>query len=384
MLLEVERQKANRRLEKAQKELTNARWKKKKQAQAQDAEAGISLPVSEISESKIIHRDTSFVSKMSDVFQTEKNQLARERVVDYIERPPTVKTVPVFLQDKYFNGSGATSAQLDKYAKAHYKTLIDDSLESWKQLEGMVVASSMDPFEPLKRVVQSTVPPKRVSTVTMKRLTQSQSLADAKEFIGGATTGHRMVGNALSKSLSQSSFGGTGTIDLASLTCPVTKKSPKKPSLQSVSTVHILEEVHSLMDFASATGGTNPAKSRVGTSSSSGRESAGDGRRAGGGRSRAGFSQSLSRSSSIRLSPIDHNSNSGSPLALGGQLESMSTAHDDHYYQQHAAAEKQMQEYIEKLAEDGIYAHMAFPKLSINGKTLPSLIGSQITLIFLP
>ncbi|RYH06246.1 hypothetical protein EON65_43090, partial [archaeon] len=53
MLLEVERQKCNRKFEKAQKELTNAKWRKKKAMQAEEAEAGVTFQVSEIAEAPI-------------------------------------------------------------------------------------------------------------------------------------------------------------------------------------------------------------------------------------------------------------------------------------------------------------------------------------------
>lgn len=139
MLLEVERQKANRLLEKAQKELTNARWRKKKAAQQANVEAGVTLPVSEISEAKIVQMKSTVVSSSDSLHHTQYHQLAHGSVSDQSERPLTVKTVPQFVQDKLHNDP----EKLDKYAQSHYRKLLDHSLERWEELDGTVLASTV-------------------------------------------------------------------------------------------------------------------------------------------------------------------------------------------------------------------------------------------------
>lgn len=95
MLLEVEKQKSIRRLEKAQKALADARWRKKKATQLQDSESGLSFPISEIADGHITQADEATVDRMMNAHSTGYNMLARGNVVDYMERPPTVKTIPI-------------------------------------------------------------------------------------------------------------------------------------------------------------------------------------------------------------------------------------------------------------------------------------------------
>jgi hypothetical protein len=103
MLLEVERQKANRRLDKSLKQLADARWRKKKQAQMQDIESGLSLAVSAISENKIIQVDQKTIASQNDIYTTPANFLAQEKVIDLLEQPKPVKTIPKYLQEKYYD-----------------------------------------------------------------------------------------------------------------------------------------------------------------------------------------------------------------------------------------------------------------------------------------
>jgi len=139
MLLEVERQKSNRNLEKAQKALTDARWRKKKQAQKHDADAGISFPVSEISEACIKHTDASTIEANQSIYETQKHLLAGKETVDLMEQAPTVKTVPIYLQEKFF----LQPEQFDKYSHAYYAEIMDHSLASFEQLEGSLTRASI-------------------------------------------------------------------------------------------------------------------------------------------------------------------------------------------------------------------------------------------------
>jgi outer membrane murein-binding lipoprotein Lpp len=138
MLIEIERQKANRRLDKASKQLSGARWRKKKQSQMQDVESGLTLPASAISENKILHADDATIQKQLNIYQTPLSRLAKEKDVDIVEKPAPVKTVPGFLQEKFFNKPEA----FDKYSKDYYEKSFHHSLDSWKHTEGTVVAHS--------------------------------------------------------------------------------------------------------------------------------------------------------------------------------------------------------------------------------------------------
>lgn len=137
MLLQVEKQKYNRRLEKAQKALADARWRKKKADQAQDAENGLSFPVSEIADKHIVRKDDATVKADTDVSSTSYNALARDQVVDLLERPPTLKTVPPLLQENFLVTHPDT---FDKYAQKHYRQTIASSIESWESLQSTTIA----------------------------------------------------------------------------------------------------------------------------------------------------------------------------------------------------------------------------------------------------
>jgi hypothetical protein len=151
MLLEIEKGKANRRLEKSTKQLSDARWKKKKQAHQQDIDSGLSLPPSEISENKILHcKEKEIYSQIHDIYQTPLHQLAKEKTTDSVETSKPVKTVPLFLQDKFFH----QPESFDKYTKNYYEKQITSSLDSWKHTEGTLLAGSIDtvavlhPYDP--------------------------------------------------------------------------------------------------------------------------------------------------------------------------------------------------------------------------------------------
>lgn len=150
MLLEVERQKANRRLDKASKQLADARWRKKKKSQLQDVEQGLSFPPSEIAENKILQADEKTIQSQIDIYTTPAPLLVSEKAVDLLEKPLPVKTVPTYLQEKFFEKPEA----FDHYTTRHYEKLIQHSLDSWKHTEGTTLAHSVDttailhPYDP--------------------------------------------------------------------------------------------------------------------------------------------------------------------------------------------------------------------------------------------
>jgi hypothetical protein len=214
----------------------------------------------------------------------------------------------------------------------------------------------------------------------MQRLSQSQSMESMTNHM---TTGHQLVNNAMFNkqqslshsasmmSMSQNSFAASAS---GSLKGTHSRNSSKKVSMQATHTVQMLDELNSLMEFSTSTGGTNPATSRV--TSSSRRERRSKSRGTATGTATGGGNRG-------RLSPIEHqHHNHGSiqspahgHLTLGGSLDD-----DAHSYSKLQQAEaQQMQSYIEKLAQDGIYANMAFPNLSINGKL--SLFLSMIIFV---
>lgn len=105
MIMEIERQKMTRRLEQAQKALSDAMWRKKKAAKQQEVADGYSLATSVISEYPIVHASAKVVSAANSVASTPYDRLARGVVRDYIERPPTVKTVPTQIVEKMIKNS---------------------------------------------------------------------------------------------------------------------------------------------------------------------------------------------------------------------------------------------------------------------------------------
>lgn len=126
MMMEVERQKYHRKLEQAQKELVDAMWRKKDQQRKVNVTLGLSMEPSIISESPIKHSDNSTVVSSMTVISTPYNRLAHGQVVDFLEQPAAVLTVPPYLRDKIENQPDA----FDKYSRSHFDHLLSSCSNS--------------------------------------------------------------------------------------------------------------------------------------------------------------------------------------------------------------------------------------------------------------
>lgn len=173
MLLEVERQKQNRKLEKVMKQVTDARWRKKKKAQQQDAENGLSLPPSEIADHKIIQKDTASVKKDMEVTATKYNTLARDQVVDVLERPSTLKTVHPVLQEDFLV---AYPESFDKYAQRHYRQQIANSIECWESIQDTTIACDVRTHSKYPQYHSQLISPTR-SIASAMQMTHSSSVS---------------------------------------------------------------------------------------------------------------------------------------------------------------------------------------------------------------
>eukprot|EP00597_Dinobryon_sp_UTEXLB2267_P014618 CAMPEP_0170123464 /NCGR_PEP_ID=MMETSP0020_2-20130122/17500_1 /TAXON_ID=98059 /ORGANISM="Dinobryon sp., Strain UTEXLB2267" /LENGTH=630 /DNA_ID=CAMNT_0010355017 /DNA_START=34 /DNA_END=1926 /DNA_ORIENTATION=+ len=126
MVSETESHKISRKLERAQKALADAMWRKKKQDQLENVEAGLSLASSIISEQPIKQADPKDVAVALELYKTGYNKLAKVNVVDFNERQPGVKTLTPFLQEKLIYDADS----LDKYSKAFFKTATSRNIHS--------------------------------------------------------------------------------------------------------------------------------------------------------------------------------------------------------------------------------------------------------------
>ena len=146
MVLQTEKNKRARILDKAVKELSDAMWRKKKQEKLDSVDAGLTMAASEISEKPIKHVDAASVTSLSGVYNTAYNQLAAEKVRDFIELPPTVKILPPYMKD-VLKAEGDEYRQhyegMDKFTQQHYKTLQEDGVRSWVGMEGSLTTASI-------------------------------------------------------------------------------------------------------------------------------------------------------------------------------------------------------------------------------------------------
>lgn len=126
MVSETESHKISRKLERAQKALADAMWRKKKQDQLENVEAGLSLASSIISEQPIKQANAKDIAIALELYKTGYNKLAKVNVVDFNERQPGVKTLTPFLQEKLVYEADS----LDKYSKAFFKTATSRNLHS--------------------------------------------------------------------------------------------------------------------------------------------------------------------------------------------------------------------------------------------------------------
>lgn len=139
MIFEIERQKCNRTLEKAQKALSDAMWKKKKQKDQENIDSGISFLPSSISEGPIFHSDEKTVATANDIYKTSYNRLARDQVVDLLEQPPTLKTIPHTQHAKLDHAIPS----MDKYTFKYTNRMLLNSIKSWEEQEGSLISSTM-------------------------------------------------------------------------------------------------------------------------------------------------------------------------------------------------------------------------------------------------
>lgn len=123
------------------KALSDAMWRKKKQEQLENVDAGLSLAGSVISEKPIMHTDAATVASLSNIYKTSYNQLAAEKVRDYIELPQPVKTLPAYTMEML--AKSAADSSLDKYALKHYTTLKEHAVKSWEGMEGSLITASV-------------------------------------------------------------------------------------------------------------------------------------------------------------------------------------------------------------------------------------------------
>ena len=141
MILQTEKNKRARQLEKSMKALSDATWRKKKKEQQENAEAGLAFASSEISDQPIVQADSSTVTSLSGVYNTSYNLLTAERVRDHVELPPTVKTLPPFMMEVLAKTDGTDG--LDKYTKKHYKKVVEHNVKSWEGMEGSLMTASI-------------------------------------------------------------------------------------------------------------------------------------------------------------------------------------------------------------------------------------------------
>ena len=139
MVLETEKQKCNRALEKAEKTLATAIWRKKNEEHQQNIELGLSIGGSEISEQVLVHNDAASVASFDSTYQTPYSRLAQTKVVDVIEMPPPVTTLTPYLVERIQE----YPHHFDKYSISHYKKQAKRGVESWKSMEGSLLTGSI-------------------------------------------------------------------------------------------------------------------------------------------------------------------------------------------------------------------------------------------------
>mmetsp|Transcript_22690 Transcript_22690/g.37861 ORF Transcript_22690/g.37861 Transcript_22690/m.37861 type:complete len:702 (+) Transcript_22690:83-2188(+) len=142
MVLQTEKNKRLRLLDKAQKTLADAMWRKKKQEHLDQVADGSVVGSSEIEQQHIKQADAETVNSMGSLYKTAYNQLAAEAVRDHIEHPQPVKVLPPYLLETLADATHY--GHMDKYAQKHYKTLQDSALKSWSHMEGTLLTASVN------------------------------------------------------------------------------------------------------------------------------------------------------------------------------------------------------------------------------------------------
>jgi hypothetical protein len=362
--MEVERQKANRRLEKSLKELTNARWKKKKQSQQLESENGMSLPVSLISETPIVHRDAQFIADISDISNTDKNRLARGSVVDLLERPPTVKTIPLYLQEKLFNDETlmANDARLDKYARQHAESRVLGSLKSWGAQTNSEIGSAVDPFA---NVSLCSISPSKDSVGSLSQvltLSPTKSIASLRTFTHTVQTLNSR--SSIAHSISPLSKTKTNRLGPSHKEREDERKTTMLKSIESLVQYSQTKSLSSSLKLQlSQPSIMHPLTQTVAQSRSLSQSIDLSHAQIGRGRTR--------RRTLSPLTTLDDQISSSPRFELGSSLEGNDLSI--------------LEKFAEKLAEDGVSIEKAFPKLAMslltNGENRFVLFVAMIILI---
>lgn len=249
MLLEVERQKCNRSLEKAQKALSDTRWKKKKETQAQDAESGLSFPVSEIADARIKHTDSASVKSSLDVYKTNYNELTDVHVVDVNERPPEIITLPLPLQLDFFQAAGSLErkVEFDRYSRKHYQKMVDHSLQSWERLQHSTLACDVKS----QQLAQNSVSESLNNSMT----SSLGSPGERSSFRGGGGRGGSTVltaGGGGGNSTVSSRVGRTLATRLTNQSNTFSNNNSANSNISAVGSSHkqqLLRSMHTLLTF---------------------------------------------------------------------------------------------------------------------------------------
>lgn len=130
MVSETEKQHANREHQEAEKELASTLWRSSKISSSKSSATTSSFDSLTSSQFIIKKSDPRSISSGSSIASTSYNKLARCDIVDYIERPPNLHSLPIFLQDKLDNSSTRSNQSLSFYSSAGSSTLLSKSIRS--------------------------------------------------------------------------------------------------------------------------------------------------------------------------------------------------------------------------------------------------------------
>lgn len=219
MILEIEKRKLARSLEQSKKALADAMWRKKKEKAAANQEAGLTLATSAISEQPIYQADDHSVAESMNLHKTTYNKLAKTSTVDFVEMDPKIKNYTFFMKEKLIY----EPESFDKYSKSFYDSLTD-SHEASREGQDEIVLNFVDGRENKQKYsgveAKNKTRPRSDDPVTT---VASQNFASLdNELSGGSTLFYydpdgsravtsvacsraaRRVGNSLSSSLSAS------------------------------------------------------------------------------------------------------------------------------------------------------------------------------------
>jgi hypothetical protein len=202
MILQTDKNKRLRQLDKANKALSDAMWRKKKKEQQDNADAGLSLASSVISDNPIKHTDAATVASLGSIYKTSYNKLAAEKVRDVIELPPTVKTLPPYMVDMM--AQPAEVKAMDKYAQKHYRRAMESNVKSWEGMDGSLITASIysasskgfgpeivaESFEEYNKIKSSRAMSSSISTAASSRvgsILQSRSSLGTPQGRGAAS-----------------------------------------------------------------------------------------------------------------------------------------------------------------------------------------------------